>query len=147
MRVFRPILSLTAVALAATLVSCHSAEPSGPNGFLTGSWSTFNTAGYFEITLKAAGGIVTGTALDVCCGSGDIETRGDITGTYGDGGFTLQFTFPHGAANWFWMGTSATWTGHLTSFGTTDALQGPVSVTAPVDSSLGVREMVREPTE
>ncbi|HEX4634036.1 MAG TPA: hypothetical protein VH163_09395 [Gemmatimonadales bacterium] len=146
MNAIRWFARVAPLVLAAALIDCHTAPPTGPEGFLTGSWSTFNTAGYFEIALKAAGGVVTGTALDRCCGTGDIETHGDITGTYGGGGFTLQFSFPHGAANWFWMGTSATWTGQLTEIENTDALQGPFMVTAPVDSLLGTHILIREPS-
>src|SRR5690349_19795550 len=96
-----PVARFLALALLSTLPACNGPTPSGPNGFLTGKWITFNPAGSFELDLQAEGGLVKGTALDVCCIG--LETHGTVTGTYGGGGFTLQLSFPK-AANWFWMG-------------------------------------------
>jgi|SRR5690242_17644366 len=134
MRVFRPMLSLTTVALAASLVSCHDTTPSGPNGFLTGSWGRSNPAGFETLRLHSAGGIVTGTFVEMCCGTSGIETDGTVTGTYVGGGFTLTFTFP-AKAN-YWMGTSTTWTGHLTDVNDWDWLEGPLTENAPAQSQL-----------
>jgi len=134
-----------AVSLLAALPACTDTPPNGPNGFLTGSWSRSNPDGYFRLTLQAAGGIVTGTAVEVCCPSGTVIAQGTVSGTYGGGGFTLTFTYP--AKTDYWMGTSATWTGHLGSCDGNDQLQGPLTVTAPVDSSLGTFGLIRDPSE
>lgn len=134
MLAFRSPTRFIPVALAVSLVSCHDTTPSGPNGFLTGSWGRSSPAGFSQVNLQSAGGIVTGTFVDVCCGTGGIETDGTVSGTYGGGGFTLTFAIP--AKDSFWMGTNATWTGHLTDINNWDWLEGPLTENAPATSTL-----------
>lgn len=134
MPTFRPLARFIPVALAAIMLDCHTMPPSGPNGFLTGTWGRYGPAGYIQITLQSAGGIVKGTYLDVCCGTEGIETDGTVNGTYGGGGFTLALTFPAKAS--YWMGTSASWVGHLTEVNGSDWLEGSLTENAPADSTL-----------
>lgn len=134
MLIFRSPARFIPIALAVSLVSCHDTTSSGPNGFLTGTWGSSYSNGFTQLTVQAAGGIVTGTYVEVCCTSNTVLAQATVTGTYGGGGFTLNFTFPAKAA--YWMGTNATWTGRLTEINGSDWLEGQLTEDAPAQSTL-----------
>ena len=141
MHLLRQFAALFAVA---TVGSCTGIAPTGPNGFLTGTWFRGNTVEYMTITLNSSGGTVSGTVVDDWLAS-PIQAKGSVSGTYGGGGFTLTFTFPPGTGRWF--GDQATWTGHVVTSDLGDnELEGAWQETAPVDSLQGNLTFTREPT-